>query len=354
MKRYIKEKIKSIYNNRISRIRNNQLNKSFNIKLSNEELNELKLYFGKELSNNKLICYEFYKSFDLFNPQLMPNDVYAEAERLLNPFRYSLCAQHKCLLKLFIPAESRPTTIIQNIDGHYFDFQDNPISKERAIEQAKENIPFIIKIAAGSGGGRGIKKIELNNDVEKIFDEYRKDFICQSLLKEHETLSRFNPQCINTIRVLSLNINDKCDILSSFVRMGGLGSIVDNLHSSKGTGVLVGLKQDGTFHSFGIDKNYNKVMQAPTGIAFEGLKLEHYQEVKEFVQHWHQKSFPFANLIGWDIIINEEGKPIVIEVNLDSADIAAHQIFNGPIFGDRTEEVLDYMKNNPQKMVIRF
>ena len=354
MKRYIKEKIKLIYNNRISRIRNNQLNKSFNIKLSNEELTELKLYFGKELSNNKLICYEFYKSFGLFNPQLIPNDVYAEAERLLNPFRYSLCAQHKCLLKLFIPTESRPRTIIQNIDGHYFDYLDNPISKKQAIEIAKGYTPFMIKIAAGSGGGRGIKKVESINDVEKTFDEYGRDFICQSVLKEHETLSRFNPQCINTIRVLSLNINDKCDILSSFVRMGGLGSIVDNLHSSKGTGVLVGLKQDGTFHSFGIDKNYNKVMQAPTGIAFEGLKLEYYQEVKEFVQHWHQKSFPFANLIGWDIIINEEGKPIVIEVNLDSADIAAHQIFNGPIFGDRTKEVLDYMKNNPQKMVIRF
>lgn len=354
MKRYIKEKIKSIYTNRASKIRNNQLKKSFNIKLSNKELTDLKLYFGKELSNNQLICYEFYKSFGLFDPQLMPNDIYAEAERLLNPFRYSLCAQHKCLLKLFIPAESRPTTIIQNIDGHYFDSHDNPISKKQAIEIAKGYTPFMIKIAAGSGGGRGIKRVEMINDVEKTFDEYGRDFICQSVLKEHETLARFNPECINTIRVLSLNINDKCDILSSFVRMGGLGSIVDNLHSSKGTGVLVGLKQDGTFHSFGIDKNYNKVMQAPTGITFEGLKLEYYQEVKEFVQYWHQRSFPFANLIGWDIIINESGKPIVIEVNLDSADIAAHQIFNGPIFGDRTLEVLDYMKNNPQKIVIRL
>lgn len=350
----MKNIIKNIIVNRRHNARNKQLNYPFNVKITRNELSELKLYWGNNKLDSTIICYEFYKSFGCFTPTLIPNSIYAEAERLLNPYRYKVFAQHKCLLKLFIPAESRPTTIIQNIDGHYFDFQDNPISKERAIKQAKENIPFIIKIAAGSGGGRGIKKIELNDDVEKIFDEYGKDFICQSLLKEHETLARFNPECINTIRVLSLNINDKCDILSSFVRMGGIGSIVDNLHSSKGTGVLVGLKQDGTFHSFGIDKNYNKVMQAPTGITFEGLKLEYYQEVKEFVQYWHQRSFPFANLIGWDIIINESGKPIVIEINLDSADIAAHQIFNGPIFGDRTEEVLDYMKNNPQKIAIRL
>lgn len=57
----------------------------------------------------------------MFDARLMPNDIYAEAERLLNPFRYSLFAQHKCLLKLFIPAGSRPITIVQNIDGHYFD-----------------------------------------------------------------------------------------------------------------------------------------------------------------------------------------------------------------------------------------
>lgn len=354
MKRHIKEKVKYIYKNHISKARNKQLNYPFNVKITTSELSKLKSYWNSKISNNRLICYEFYKSFGLFDPQLIPNDIYAEAERLLNPFRYSLCAQHKCLLKLFIPAESRPTTIIQNIDGHYFDSQDNPISKKQAIEIAKGYTPFMIKIAAGSGGGRGIKKVEIDYDVEKTFDEYGRDFICQGVLKEHETLARFNPECINTIRVLSLNINDKCDILSSFVRMGGLGSIVDNLHSSKGTGVLVGLKPNGTFHSFGIDKNYNKVILAPTGIPFEGLKLEHYQEVKEFVQHWHQKSFPFANLIGWDIIINVEGKPIVIEINLDSADIAAHQIFNGPIFGDRTQEVLDYIKANPEKNILKL
>lgn len=302
----------------------------------------------------RLNAYEFYKSFGMFDARLMPNDIYAEAERLLNPFRYSLFAQHKCLLKLFIPAESRPITIVQNIDGHYFDCQDNPISLKQAIEIVKVNAPFIIKIAAGSGGGRGVEKIESNNGIEQIFDKYGKDFLCQRILKEHETLARFNPQCINTIRVLSLNLNSKCDILSSFVRMGGLGSIVDNLHSSEGKGCLVGLKQDGSFHSFGIDKNYNKVIESPTGIAFDGLTLEYYQDVKEFVQYWHQKSFPFANLIGWDIIINEKGKPIVIEINLDSADIAPHQIFNGPIFGDRTDEVLEYMKNNPQRMIVRL
>lgn len=353
MKSFVKKNFKKIYINHLNNKRNYTLNYSFNQDLTSDEKKELKLYWGK-LSNSQIVCFEFYKTFGLFDPKLIPNDIYAEAERLLNPFRYSLCAQHKCLLKLFLPAESRPKTIIQNIDGHFFDSQDNPISKKQAIEIAKELIPFMIKIAAGSGGGRGIKRVEMINDVEKTFDEYGRDFICQSVLKEHETLSRFNPECINTIRVLSLNINDRCNILSSFVRMGGLGSIVDNLHSSKGTGVLVGLKEDGTFHSFGIDKNYNKVMLAPTGIAFDGLKLEYYQDIKEFIQYWHQRSFPFANLIGWDIIINEYGKPIVIEINLDSADIAAHQIFNGPIFGERTQEVIEYIKNHPQKMIIKY
>lgn len=56
------------------------------------------------------------------------------------------------------------------------------------------------------------------------------------------------------------------------------------------------------------------------------------------------KHIPYANLIGWDITINKNGVPIVIEINLDSAEIEAHQIFNGQIFGERLEEVNNYIE----------
>lgn len=355
---YIKSKIRSVWISHYVKSqgdkKNRSLQNSSSVELSKSEIKNIREFWGDYFTKSSLICYKFYKSFGVFDTRLAPNHFYAEAERLLNPFRYSLFLQHKCLLKDYIPEGNRPETIIQNIDNHYLDKDDNPISRAEAVEIAERQVPFFIKIAAGSGGGRGIQKVSSSDNIEDLFKDYNKDFILQKPLKEHATLSRFNPECINTIRVLSLNINDNCTILSSFIRMGGLGSIVDNLHSSTGTGVLVGVRKDGSLHDFGVDKHYNKLYKSPMGEDFAGLSIEHYDKVKDFIVHWHQKSFPFANLIGWDIILDEDANPIVIEINLDSADIAAHQIFNGPVFGDRINEVMDYMKNNPQKLTIRF
>lgn len=350
----VKKYILRLLTQYINSKRNKGLKYTFNVKLSTEEYKLLKQYWQGDLSYNRIIAYEFYKSFDIFNPKLIPNDIYANAERLLNPFRYSLFAQHKCCLKYFLPSDYRPKTILQNIDNHFLDKDDNVITLSQAIAIAEQYDSFMIKIAAGSGGGRGVRKVYKGEDIAAIFTDYGKDFICQEILKEHATLARFNPECINTIRVLSLNINDKFDVLSSFVRMGGKGSIVDNLHTERGGGCLVGIDQNGKLASFGINKNYKKVAMSPMNEYFDGMTIEGYDEVKSFIKDCHQIHFPFANLIGWDVIIDENGKPIIIEINLDSADIAAHQIFNGPIFGERTEEVLQYIKNNPQKTVIRL
>ena len=41
--------------------------------------------------------------------------------------------------------------------------------------------------------------------------------------------------------------------------------------------------------------------------------------------------------------MDENGDPVVIEVNMSYGQIDFHQLCNGPIFGDRTGEMLDYL-----------
>lgn len=313
------------------------------IKLSNQERSDIISVWGNDFFvNSRQMCYEFYKGFGNFSKFMVPNDVYAEAEIKFNPPRNSLFIQHKCALKYFIPKEHRPKTLIQNINDSFLDENDNIISKDEAIGILRRQDCFFIKVAVDSGGGRGVMKVSGKEDINNLLKEYKRDYICQLPIDEHETLAQYNPNCVNTIRVLSLYINNQCSILSSFIRMGGIGSVVDNLHSSKGTGVLVGLKPDGALHSYGIDKNYNRVYCSPIGEPFIGKKILNFDKVQDFVKYWHPQ-IPFAKLIGWDIILNKSLDPIVIEINLDSADIAAHQIFNGPIFGNRINEVLEQM-----------
>lgn len=330
---------------------NNRVLDKGRTKLNKEEIHLCKDFWGKSYNKGKERCYELYKNFGVFDVRQMPNDYYSDVEKVLNPPAYSVFLQHKCNLKYFIPSEYRPITLVQNIDHHFLDANDVVISKEDAVKIMLDAKEFIIKIAKNSGGGSGIKKILLkgNQDDIKIVgdlvNEYKKDFIVQRLIKQHKEIAKFNPDSVNSIRVLSMNINDNFSILSSFIRMGGKGNFVDNLSGPEGS-VLVGLKQNGELHNFGIDKKYRKLYESPTGIKFEGLKIDNFEHIKSLVRKLHIENFPFANLIGWDISIDENNKPVIIEINLNSGEIELHQVFNGPIFGNRTYEVLDYMKNN--------
>lgn len=317
------------------------VNKS-RIKLSNEELEQFNNYWKGWSS----ISYEFYKAYGLvFNPQIVPNDYYDFAEHVLNLRWSSLFLQHKCNLKYIIPEQNRPKTILQKIDGHYV-FEDNcEISFEKAREILKTKDCFICKVALGSGGGHGVQKVCLSNEsnVDDSLTQILKpeDLIFQEVIEQNDFMSSLNPDSVNTFRLLTLNINGKCTVLSSFVRMGAKGSFVDNLCS--GGGALVGLNQNGCLNEFGIRKDYSKCNETPTGLSFKGMKVPNWNNIKEKVIDFHQH-IPYANLIGWDITIDKNDEPVVIEINLDSAEIEAHQIFNGPVFGDRFDEVRGYIE----------
>lgn len=311
--------------------------------LSKEE----KLEFKSHWKSWNSVSYEFYKSFGCpFDTGYVPNDYYDFAEHVLNLRWGSFFLQHKCNLKYIIPAANRPVTILQKIDGHYVYEDNTEITEAEAIRILSQKDEFVCKIAMGSGGGRGVQKITKYNRLN--FSELLKpnDLIFQEVLHQHECLAQFNPSSVNTFRLLTLNLNGECSVLSSFLRMGAKGSFVDNL--SSGGGVLVGIGPSGLVNSYGINKKYEKIFQAPSGIAFEGLQIPNWQSIKEKVIDFHQR-IPHANLIGWDITLDETGAPIVIEINLDHADIEAHQVFNGPVFGNRLEEVRSYIeKRTPQ------
>lgn len=316
-------------------------------KKNRKELSGLeKMEFEKNWCGWKSMSYEFYKAFGVdFNSQLVPNDYYDFAEHVLNLRWSAFFLQHKCNLKYFIPERNRPKTIIQKIDGHYVYEDNTEIPVETAKDILKSKDTFICKVALGSGGGKGVQKVTWDKDMdaEERFKSLLRpeDLIFQEVLLQSDFMANLNPDSVNTFRLLTLNINGKCSVLSSFVRMGAKGAFVDNL--SSGGGALVGVDNEGNLCDYGIRKDYSKVYEAPSGLPFKGMKVPEWNSIKEKIIGFHQH-LPHANLIGWDIAIDSDGEPIVIEVNLDSAEIEAHQIFNGPVFGKRFDEVREYIE----------
>lgn len=311
--------------------------------LTKEEKVQIKKIWGEWGGN--YASFGFYKKFcGSFNPYFVPDDYYDFAEHVLNLRWAAFFLQHKCHLKYILPKTNRAEVIVQKIDGHIVLEDNTEISKQEAIEILKRHSVFVAKIARGTGGGKGVQKIVMDDIQDK--DSFLKELLSpidmefEKIVEQNDYLAQFNPDSVNTIRFITLNINERCTVLSAFLRMGAKGSFVDNL--SGGKGVLVGINNDGCLNDFGVDRDFNKIFQAPTGIALKGMRIPEYERIKQQMVDFHKK-IPFANLIGWDVTLNRELSPVVIEINLDSALIEAHQVFNGPVFGARLEEVMSYI-----------
>ncbi|WP_258042867.1 sugar-transfer associated ATP-grasp domain-containing protein [Xylanibacter ruminicola] len=82
-------------------------------------------------------------------------------------------------------------------------------------------------------------------------------------------------------------MNKRCTALSAFLRMGSKGSFVDNFCS--GVGVLVGINNEGYLNEYGVDKNFDKVYKAPSGLEFKGMKIPNYNGIKQQIIGFHKK-----------------------------------------------------------------
>lgn len=323
---------------------NNKSLKLGQSELTKEEERKVQEIWGENVC---LMPFRAYKNFcGNFDPCYVPDDYYDYAEHVFNLRWAAYFLQHKSNLKYVIPPENRALVLLQKIDGHFV----NEVNMEISASEAKTILcscpEFMAKVARGTGGGKGVQKIVWGNiaNKESVLKEIMDpiDMEYEYVLRQNDFMSMFNPDSVNTIRFVTLNINGKCTVLSAFLRMGTKGSYVDNLNG--GGGVLVGINQDGYLSEFGVDKHFVKKFESPTGVVFKGIQVPNYEKIKTEIIALQQR-IPYANLIGWDVTLDEGGNVIVIEVNLDSALVEAHQIFNGPIFGERLDEVRKYIKD---------
>ena len=155
---------------------------------------------------------------------------------------------------------------------------------------------------------------------------------------------------VNTIRMLTLNLNGKFTLLSAFLRMGPVGSFTDNVC---GGGMRCGIDADGNFCEFGYLQSFEKTLTSPNGTSLKGLKIDNFDKITKLLEKLSY-NFQQMHLIGWDIAIREDGEPVVIEVNLDSCVLPTHQLFNGPIFGNRTQEVMDYYHEHQPHLMLKI
>lgn len=319
-------------------------------KLTAEQKREISEYYEKVLKSEVPTQWHEYFTARLgvFDKKYIPTSIYkTDIIGRLNIYPLKRAYTDKNITDLILPNAHQPHIYLKNMNG-YYTFEGKPVTKEGAAELCKDLGPVIIKPSL-TARGEGVRKLNIVNgkvlstgeNLIDVLTKYGKDFLIEDLVEQHEQMNVLNPSSVNTIRIVTYRSGMDIKIVYTVIRIGRAGQEVDN--ESAG-GISAKINSDGTIAKYAYGApGVDKVEYTDTGAKLEGFVVPSYKEALDFVKEQHY-NLPYFNIVGWDIAIEKDGKPIVIEFNM-TPDLS--QSANGPAFGDLTEEIFaEAMKYN--------
>lgn len=311
--------------------------------LSSAQKKEIKAYF-KELSGQdvSLNWHEYLSSRRKeYHKEYIPSDFFRfficpRANRLNYGYAYS----DKNMNDIYLHGVRHPEKVLKNMNGFFY--RDNEaISREEAVKLI-QNIDNVLIKPTLLTHGDGIRKLTVVNGitnlggitVEELFDRYKEDYLIEGFVHQHPDMAKLNPSSVNTIRALTYRSGMDVIPLYTVIRIGRKGQPIDN--ESAG-GISAVINPDGTLGKYGYGStSYEPVEKTDTGVTLEGYKIPSYDKVIDTIKRLHLQ-LPFFRIVGWDICVDEEGEPVLIEWN-SHAELS--QSANGPAFGENTERLI--------------
>ena len=302
----------------------------------------------------KPLYFKLFKTLEYYDPKFVPDDIFFPyILRSLNDINHALAYENKGMYQhLFQHGPLQlPRTIVTRIRGAYYNAAMQVVNRAQALELLKQEDEFIIKPTSDSCMGRNVMKVSQHeHDLEILLQQYGDDFIAQEVIRQSSQTKCFNPTSLNTFRISTLYLNGQASLCSIIFRSGKSGAVVDNGGAG---GIMVGVDKQGIMRDYGYDAQYNKCSVSHSGQTFKNYVVPNMTGIVESVLTTHQTFLPQIGFAGWDIALAANNEPVLIEVNLSIPGIQFEQLCPAvPIFGSRTEEVIDYVCHHvPQQIV---
>ena len=192
------------------------------------------------------------------------------------------------------------------------------MAKDLSIEELKEknNLFDIIAKPVDGTRGDGIFKI-VADDVSDWYQLYKKlkedNYLLEQCIEECDELKAFHPSSLNTIRVVTISKDNRCEVFGALFRMGAHGSIIDNTHAG---GIYAPINIDtGVIDIPAIDAHNNYYDVHPdTGKKIKGFSIPEWGKIVEVCKE-ASRTIPNIHFAGWDVCINNKGEVEIIEGN---------------------------------------
>lgn len=165
---------------------------------------------------------------------------------------------------------------------------------------------YVIYKPIDGDGGHGIIKIS-SVEAEQMVGE---NGLLEEIVVQNQKMRKLYDKSVNTLRIFTLLVDDKPNVLQSILKIGN-GGIIDNFSSG---GMYTFLDNEGTVIVPAIDQADNIYEKHPiTKENIIGFQVPMYKEALNLVKA-ASKVVPEIAYIGWDVAITDKG-PVIIEGN---------------------------------------
>lgn len=162
--------------------------------------------------------------------------------------------------------------------------------------------------------GKGIFKIKKGSASEDLYVQCKSDnVLLEECVRAHQAIEEFNPDTLNTIRVVTFSNGKNAEVFGSFIRFGRKGKIVDNAHNG---GIFAQINvETGIIESNGINTDGEEFACHPDSQKqFKGFQIPQWDEIKEFCCR-AALEVKELRVCGWDVCVRQDGKLEFIEGN---------------------------------------
>ena len=167
---------------------------------------------------------------------------------------------------------------------------------------------FIIKPFSGANGvGIRIVDESLEGPFEKMYGalkkEFKSGFVAEELIIQAKELSEVNASSVNTMRVITIRMDDRVEILPCVWRVGQGGKCVDNGGSG---GIFCVLDDNGKVMSTADEKGRSYEVHPDSKVPLIGFQVPRFEEAKQLAREL-ATVVPDNRYCGWDIALTEDG-----------------------------------------------
>lgn len=247
----------------------------------------------------------------------------------MNPEKFMRFSEAKTIdHKLFNGSIITPLFFRSN--GLYCD-KDGVVQSKSDIQQLLHDLndEIVIKPDDGRGGNHIMFKHSTEISLKELPPDT--DLLFQKVVHQHHELDRLYPHSVNTFRVLTyIDQEGSIQIKFIIIRFGRSGSRVDNA-SNGGGWIFVqmsGKVEPMAYNRYGIEIGNR---HPDTGVEYEKLELPFLLNVINLCKDAH-RSFPYTRIIGWDVFIDQQKGPRLIEWNANNPGFWEYEARFGPFF----------------------